>query len=44
VSHLDATADAAKQIDNSSIKATFDCMGVDITRSWLRVSCFTMMI
>lgn len=32
-SHLDATADAAKQVGNSSIKASFDCMRVDITRS-----------
>jgi len=40
VSHSDATADAAKQMANSSIKATFDCMRVDITRSWLRGELF----
>jgi len=40
VSHSDSTADAAKQMANSSIKATFDCMRVDITRSWLRGELF----
>lgn len=39
-SHSDATADAAKQMANSSIKASFDCMRVDITRSWLRGELF----
>jgi len=40
VSHSDATSDAAKQMANSSIKASFDCMRVDITRSWLRGELF----
>ena len=40
VSHSDATADAAKQMANSSIKASFECMRVDITRSWLRGELF----
>ena len=40
VSHSDATMDAAKQMANSSIKASFDCMRVDITRSWLRGELF----
>ena len=40
MSHSDATADAAKQMANSSIKAAFDCMRVDITRSWLRGELF----
>ena len=39
-SHSDATADAAKQMANSSIKASFDCMRVDITRIWLRGELF----
>jgi len=39
-SHSDATADAAKQMANSSIKASFDCMRVDMTRSWLRGELF----
>lgn len=38
--HSDATSDAAKQMANSSIKASFDCMRVDITRSWLRGELF----
>lgn len=40
VSHSDATSDVAKQMANSSIKASFDCMRVDITRSWLRAELF----
>ena len=40
VSHSDATANAAKQMANLSIKASFDCMRVDITRSWLRGELF----
>ena len=39
-SHSNATANAAKQMANSSIKASFDCMRVDITRSWLRGELF----
>lgn len=38
--HSDATADLAKQMANSSIKASFECMRVDITRSWLRAELF----
>jgi len=40
VSHSDATVDAAKQMADSSIKVSFDCMRVDITRSWLRGELF----
>jgi len=40
VSHSDATADAAKQMANLRVKASFDCMRVDITRSWLRSELF----
>lgn len=40
VSHSDATSDVAKQLASSSIKASFDCMRVDITRSWLRGELF----
>ena len=40
VSHTDATSDAARQMANSSIKATFECMRVDITRGWLRPELF----
>ncbi|KAF9644807.1 hypothetical protein BDM02DRAFT_842383 [Thelephora ganbajun] len=40
VSHQDATSDAAKQMANSTIKASFDCMRVDITRGWLRGELF----
>ena len=38
--HSDATSDAAKQMANSSIKVSFDCMRVDISRSWLRGELF----
>jgi len=40
VSHSDVTADAASQMAKSRIKASFDCMRVDITRSWLRGELF----
>jgi hypothetical protein len=40
VSHSNATANAAKQMANSSVKASFDCMRVDITRNWLRGELF----
>jgi hypothetical protein len=40
VSHSDATSDVAKQMANSSIKASFDCMRVDISRSWMRGELF----
>jgi len=40
VSHSDATSDVAKQMANSTIKASFECMRVDITRSWLRGELF----
>ena len=40
VSHSDATADAAKQMANSNIKISFECLRVDITRSWLRGELF----
>lgn len=39
-SHSDSASDAARQMANSSIKASFDCMRVDITRSWLRPELF----
>ena len=39
-SHSDYTADAASQMANSDIKASFDCMRVDISRSWLRGELF----
>jgi hypothetical protein len=39
-SHSDSSANAAAQMANSSIKATFDCMRVDITRNWLRGELF----
>ena len=39
-SHSNATANAAKQMANSSIKASFDCMRVDISRNWLRGELF----
>jgi len=38
--HSDATSDAAKQMAKSKTKASFDCMRVDITRSWLRAELF----
>jgi hypothetical protein len=38
--HSDATSDVSKQMANSSIKASFDCMRVDIARSWLRGELF----
>ena len=38
--HSDATADFAKQMANSNVKASFDCMRVDISRSWLRGELF----
>jgi hypothetical protein len=40
VSHSDSTSDAARQMANSSIKATFECMRVDITRGWMRPELF----
>lgn len=40
VSHSDFTSDLAQQMANSSIKASFDCMRVDIARSWLRGELF----
>jgi hypothetical protein len=35
VSHSQSSADAAKQMAECSAKITFDCMRVDINRSWL---------
>ena len=38
--HSDATSDIAGQMAKSNIKASFDCMRVDISRSWLRGELF----
>lgn len=38
--HTDSTSDAAMQMANSSVKASFECMRVDITRGWLRGELF----
>ncbi|KAF9649295.1 hypothetical protein BDM02DRAFT_3186460 [Thelephora ganbajun] len=40
VSHSDATANAAKQMAESSIKVSFACMRVDIRRPWLNAELF----
>ncbi|KAF9647947.1 hypothetical protein BDM02DRAFT_3187569 [Thelephora ganbajun] len=34
------SADAARQMANASVKVSFECMRVDITRSWLRGELF----
>ncbi|KAG6910165.1 hypothetical protein DXG01_012614 [Tephrocybe rancida] len=39
-SHSDAASDAAKAMASSSVKIAFECMRVDITRSWLRSELF----
>jgi len=39
-SHTSETADVSKQMANSSIKVTFECMRVDIDRPWLRGELF----
>ncbi|KAF7365043.1 Helicase with zinc finger domain 2 [Mycena venus] len=40
VSHSDSTSDVAKQMANSSMKISFDCMRVDIHRPWLHPELF----
>jgi len=39
-SHTSETADISKQMANSSIKLSFECMRVDMERSWLRGELF----
>lgn len=39
-SHSSQSSDAAKQMANSSVKVSFECMRVDITRAWLRGELF----
>ena len=39
-SHSDQSTDAAKQMANSSVKVSFECMRVDIHRAWLRGELF----
>ena len=39
-SHSDSHSDASKQMANSSVKISFECMRVDIGRSWLRGELF----
>ncbi|KAG6864170.1 hypothetical protein C0991_011889, partial [Blastosporella zonata] len=39
-SHSDAASDAAKAMASSSCKISFECMRVDISRSWLRSELF----
>jgi hypothetical protein len=36
VNHSDSTSQVAKQMAHSSVSVTFDCLRVDIARSWLR--------
>ena len=40
VSHSDSHSNASKQMANSSVKISFECMRVDITRPWLRGELF----
>jgi hypothetical protein len=40
VSHSDSTSKVAKQMAHSSVSVTFDCLRVDIRRSWLRSELF----
>jgi hypothetical protein len=40
VSHSESHANAVKQMANASVKISFDCMRVDITRPWLRGELF----
>jgi hypothetical protein len=40
VNHSDSTSQVAKQMAHSSITVTFDCLRVDIGRSWLRSELF----
>ncbi|KAI5118419.1 hypothetical protein M0805_005503 [Coniferiporia weirii] len=40
MSHSKSSADAASQMAKSSVKVSFECMRVDITRSWLRPELF----
>ena len=40
VNHSDSTSQAAKQMAHSSVSVTFDCLRVDIARSWLRSELF----
>ena len=39
-SHSDESTDAARQMANSSVKVSFECMRVDIHRAWLRGELF----
>ena len=39
-SHSDSHSNVSKQMANSSVKISFDCMRVDITRPWLRGELF----
>ncbi|KAF9643167.1 hypothetical protein BDM02DRAFT_1706090, partial [Thelephora ganbajun] len=39
-SHSSQSTDAARQMANSSVKVSFECMRVDITRGWLRGELF----
>ena len=39
-SHAHSAADAMKEMANSNVKISFDCMRVDINRSWLRPELF----
>ena len=39
-SHSDSHSNASKQMANSSVKVSFECMRVDITRPWLRGELF----
>jgi len=38
--HLNSHSNASKQMANSSVKISFECMRVDITRPWLRGELF----
>jgi hypothetical protein len=40
VNHSDSTSKVAKQMAHSSVSVTFDCLRVDIARSWLRSELF----
>ena len=39
-SHSSSSTDAARQMVNSSVKVSFECMRVDIHRPWLRGELF----
>lgn len=39
-SHQGSSADAYKAMNSSSVKVSFDCMRVDITRPWLHADLF----